>query len=355
MLEFFDPYSHNGGIQPCLADGPRLTPLGNTFQHSQNRRMSLNEALAIVGGIATAAGLWLAVYYGRREGRRRKSLAYEAGRPPWPLASSASLSEYHLSLSYTGEQGEPRQIEDAYAQALRFANFGHESIRRDDIAPANAIRIEVEDAEVLDAIIEAVTRDVTAIELGPPTTDGNVTSIPITFDYLDFHDGALVRLLTTARPTRLALVGDIIGMPEGVRTVREVSGRRAFWGPLGVALVVLFIASAFAAIALAGRVITDTWWSLALIPLPLVAIVVPVLIAILISETLWPKSTPSFPRALARAGLPFFAVGPERMMSYDDFVFFEERNRMREAAVSGETSTTNPSLRSADPDPPPQI
>jgi hypothetical protein len=275
--------------------------------------LSLEQAFAVVVGLATFAGIALAVYYGRREGRNRKVLAYQASTSFGPIASSAELSEYNLSLAYEQEGEEPRRIDDAYAHFLRFANLGHEPIRREDIAPANPLRVEVAGGvEVLDASLEAVAREVARIDVGQIEAGEDLTTLAITFDFLDYQDGAVIRLMTTSRPDEVALVGDIIGMPEGVREASEITTRRKFWGPLGVVLVVLFEASAFAAVALAYRLAIGDWTSLWLLPLPILALVGPLIIALIVSETIWPTARPIFPRPLRRGGP--FVIGDERVL-----------------------------------------
>src|SRR5204862_4673304 len=117
-------------------------------------------ALGVAAGIATFVGIVLAIYYGRREGRRRKLLAYHATVSPFPLASSRSLDAYNLSLVYEPREGLRREIDDAYVHYLRFVNFGAEAVRRADIAPANPLRVEVEGAEVLDATVGCPARRV---------------------------------------------------------------------------------------------------------------------------------------------------------------------------------------------------
>src|SRR4051812_44885573 len=117
--------------------------------------MDAIAGFGVVAGIATFAGVALAIYYGRREGSRQKVLGYEGNISPIPVASSASLESYDLEVVYKPRGEPPRNIDTAFAHYLRFANFGREPIRREDIAPGNALRIEVTGTELLDARVEA--------------------------------------------------------------------------------------------------------------------------------------------------------------------------------------------------------
>jgi len=266
-------------------------------------------AFGVAAGIATFVGTVLAIYYGRREGRRRKPLAYHATVSPIPLASSKSLDAYNLSLVYEPREGQRREIDDAYVHYLRFVNFGAEAVRRADIAPANPLRIEVEGAEVLDATVEAVRRDVCQIAIGDIAKTEDETTIPVTFDFLDYRDGCLVRLLTTARPKGVKLVGDIIGMPEGVKTTADLVGLNRIWGRVGTGLAVLLEVAALALTVFVYRWVIGDWVSVWLVVLPVIALLLPLIITIVVSETIWPKSEPTFPRELLPRGLPFYPGG----------------------------------------------
>ena len=261
-------------------------------------------------GVATVAGLVMAVYYGRREGRRQKLLAYQTSLAPFPVASSRSLEAYNLTLLYEPRGDKPREIESAYAHYVRFVNFGREPIVRSDIAPANPLRIQVKGSELLDSTLEVTTRDVSQIDLASPETDEETTSLRVSFDFLDYHDGAVVRLLTTSRPESVELVGDVIGMPEGVRTVSAMSGRRKLWGTVGLTLAGLFWIACLTLTVLVYRWVLRSWDSVWLVALPLIALVGPPLVAGIASDTIWPKGTPSFPPELLPRGLRRFPEWP---------------------------------------------
>jgi hypothetical protein len=266
-------------------------------------------AFGLVAGVATLIGLALAVYYGRREGRKRKLFVYQANVSPYPIASSTSLAEYRLGIRYEPRGGQPRDIENAYAHYLRFANVGREPILGTEIAPANHLRIVVADAEVLDTTIEATKRDVSRIALGKIATSADETTIPVTFDFLDYQDGALVRLLTTDRPREVTMAGDVIGMPEGIKTALELRGPRRILGTVGFVLFGLLLLGSLTLTAFTYRWVTGEWDSVWLLALPIVALIAPIAVSLFISDTVWPKETVLFPRELFPAGSHFLAEG----------------------------------------------
>jgi hypothetical protein len=277
------------------------------------------EAFGLVAGVATIGGVILAIYYGRLQGSHIKLLAYQATVAPFPVASSTSLEEYNLALMYEPHEGEPREIESAYAQYLRFANFGHEPVRREDIAPANPLRIEVAGADVLDVSVEASHRDVCRVSLGPFEPKEGTTSLAVEFDFLDYRDGALIRLLTTSSPDRVALVGDIIGMPDGIKTVDELRGRRSLWGPTGTVLAILFEIGSLVLTAFVYRWVLGEWNSVWLMALPLVALLAPAAVSLFISEKLWPKPGPRFPSELLPRGYRHLPVAMQTALIDEDF------------------------------------
>jgi hypothetical protein len=273
----------------------------------------------LVAGVATIGGVILAIYYGRQQGSHIKLLAYKAAVSPFPVASSSSLEEYNLALMYEPREGEPREIESAYAQYLRFANFGHEPVRREDIAPANPLRIEVTGADVLDVSVEASHRDVCRVALGPIEPGDGSTSFAVEFDFLDYRDGGLIRLLTTSSPERVALVGDIIGMPEGIKTADELRGRRSLWGPTGTVLAILFEVGSLVLTVFVYRWVLGEWNSVWLVALPVVALLAPAVVSLLISEKLWPKPGPRFPPELLPRGYRHLPVAMQAALIDQDF------------------------------------
>lgn len=276
--------------------------------------MSALAAFGLITGVATFVGIGVAVYYGRKEGQKRKLLVYSAGVVPIPLASSRSLAEYKLLLQYQPTEGVTERIENAFVHYLRFANFGREPIRRGDLAPANPLRIEVTGARVLDMTVQAVHRDVSRMELESIEAHDDVSTARVTFDFLDYLDGALVRVMTSDRPSRLELVGDIIGMPGGIRQPSDLQGGRKWLNRAGTALALLVELSALALTPFVYRWVTGSWEDVWLLALPLIAIVLPLVLTAVVAATIWPKDRITFPKELHPRGFPFFGPYGSRIL-----------------------------------------
>jgi hypothetical protein len=252
----------------------------------------------IAGAIASFLGLY-ALYQGRVN-RRVKLLAYET-TPPVPLASASPVeATYKLSIRYERPGSRVEIIDAAYITYLRFANFGREPIRANDIAPGNKLRVEAEVAppgEVLDISLASGGRPVTAVAISDLTALGRVASADVRFDYLDYHDGGVVRVLSTVRPRSVVLAGDIIGMPEGISRSDEPPAR-GIWGKVGAGL---WIIAEFASVALtffAFRWVTGAWNNAWLMVVILPAIILPGIIALFVGDTVWPSNRREFPKEL---------------------------------------------------------
>ena len=278
-----------------------------------------------------------------KRGRKQKLLVYQTSLSPFPVASSASLETYNLTLLYEPRGDKARPIESAYAHYVRFANFGREPILSGDIAPANPLRIEIDGTELLDSTLEATTRDVAQIRLSSQPLDDESASLLVTFDFLDYEDGAVIRLLTTSLPDRVALVGDVIGMPEGVRPITAMASRRKFWGITGFTLAGLFWVACVVLSVLVYRWVVGSWDRVWLLALPIVALIGPPVVSAIVSSTIWPKGTPSFPSKLLPPGLFRFPEWPEE---YAYMVQGPEGQRVHVGRMAREARRTSQDSRS---------
>jgi hypothetical protein len=179
--------------------------------------------LGIVGSIASVIGLLYAFIVARHT-EPRKLLAYEVTHP-LPLASVLpDRVEHRLSVVYEREGSPPVNVRGAFVRFIQLGNFGREAVRREDIANADPLRIEIRDARVLDVAIAGASRPVIEFALGPTERveelEGDTTTIPVSFAFLDHRDSAIVRVLTDSARTPVAVRGTIIGMPEGIVIVQ---------------------------------------------------------------------------------------------------------------------------------------
>lgn len=260
--------------------------------------MSISTIIGIVAVIAAIAGIVFAVYYARQN-RKIKLLAYDISGTV-PLARAVSPEkDYNLSVIFQ-HHGQPEErLDSVYVRFLRFVNLGRESIRKDDIAPANPLRISVEGVRTLDITLSGVSRSVNRVALTKQSISEDNYSANITFDYLDHKDGAVIKILTVGGEGTPVIYGDIIGIPSGIKNVDDVSSRNtSLLSGIGTILIVLLFLSAFVLSFFVFYWVTGAWTNVWLLMLPFLALVIPSII-IAIPMVVWEEMHKKFPSTLA--------------------------------------------------------
>jgi hypothetical protein len=168
--------------------------------------MNWIEAIGLVGGVASTAGLLYALYYARSS-RRVKLLSYEVSSPVALATAVSPEDNYSLSVIFQ-RTGEPEEkIGSVYVLYLKIANLGREPIRGEDIAPANPLRVVLKGVRVLDISLTSVTRGVNRLALQEEVTSSDESSAKIT-------SVRFICCLPTVRPALTVALGD-----SGVSTI----------------------------------------------------------------------------------------------------------------------------------------
>ncbi len=297
-------------------DGVVRRPDGNCRSAPYAVRM-LGASLAIFGVVASVIGIY--AFVDARRDRRVKLLAFSR-ISAFPLATATSLERgYHLSIHYQApDMTEAEEVEAAYASHLRFANFGKEPIRREDIASASPLRVEVEGGHVLDISLASTRRGVSRIAVDRPSLEDDRASAEITFDFLDHRDGAVLTILSTTPEIRARLVGEIIGMPGGIIDY-DVPPARGFWSKLGVSLIVVGELAAYLGAAYVTKSVAGSWTDVWLLALPVTALLVPLVIALIVSETIWPSRPRKFPDGLPLPGWSRSLIHESAVRSFEGY------------------------------------
>ena len=240
---------------------------------------ALVTAIGIIGSLVGVYALYYALTT-----TRHKLLAYEVS-VDFPVATASRIGgDYELSIHFKASGGAEEKIEGASLQFIRFANLGRESIYGRDNAPANPIHIEVTGARVLDIGIVDVKRKVNQIELSSPVLAEDGGSANISFDFLDYKDGALIRVLTAGEAGSIKVVGDVIGMPGGINCTSPERAK-GLSGRLGVALWIAAEVITLGLTALLFQSVTGSWDNAWLLALPIPAVFIPIIGAIAIDES----------------------------------------------------------------------
>ena len=258
--------------------------------------VSILEAIYLVAGLASIGGFSYAIYYARKS-RKIKFLVYQTASPVALATAFSPEDDYKLGVTYQRKGFEEERFESVYTRFLRFANLGKESIRHEDITRINPIKIKIEGVRTLDIALVSMTRTVNNITITNQSLSENSASADLTFDYLDYKDGGLIKILTVGGEGVIALSGDVIGMPDGIKNVDE-AGSESWLSKIGTWLAGFFVLSSLVVSIFSYYWTTGSWHNAWLLALPFIALIVPIIIILFVSATIWPSGRPSFPAAL---------------------------------------------------------
>lgn len=170
----------------------------------------LNNAGVAVGVIGIAATIWVAL----RSRERKEPRVYIANDRKIALSMDAPSE---LQLLYHG-----KQIPTLTSTYVWLWNEGRRPIRRDDIAPSQPIRIQLGQGELDPEILEVVVRKTTRESIAFKAVAVAQGTVELSFDFLDYRDGALVEILHNLGSLAKADVsGVILGCPKGISVTRS--------------------------------------------------------------------------------------------------------------------------------------
>ena len=263
--------------------------------------MSIMEIVGMVFGGLGVVGIIYTIYYGRRS-QKKRLMVYEVSGSIVLAQAFSPEDDYRLSVLFERKGSIKEQIDSVYTTFLKFANLGKEPIRGNDIAPANPLRVIVKGARILDMQVAGITREVNNVSLRNQVMEGERASAYVDFDFLDYQDGALIKILSVGKSGDISLEGDIIGMPEGIKNIEEIHPRSkttdnmTVWWVIG-SLIVTAILSVF----IFYRVIGD-WRNVWLMFVPSGILVIFTVILIIIDTRPWSRGRSSFPKTLDLPG-----------------------------------------------------
>ena len=284
----------------------------------------------MVGGVIGVVGIIYTIYYGRR-GIKKKLLAYEIARPIAIAQAFSPEDDYKLSVLFQRKGSAAEKIESVFTTFVKFANLGKEPIRGSDIARTNPVKLNIEGTRVLDIQIAGVTRKVNNVILKNRIMKAKRASGNVYFDFLDYQDGGLIKILSVGNKGKISLSGDIIGMPEGLKNVNEFRKKRkgiinTGWFILSM-LVVGLITSGFIYYWING-----TWRNVWLLFIPPGITVLVLIILAFMSEWSWQRAGQPFPTSL---DLPKWC----RSFQYSSFVML--RDKLLEMEMEEKTYEVN--------------
>lgn len=247
--------------------------------------------VGIVGTVASVISLVYAVIIARRS-IRAKILTYQA-YPPLPLGRVLLDDDaYELSVMLRRKgDAESLNLEGAYLHYLQMGNLGREPVRREDLSSSDPLRIEVlsvSPVKIVDVAEGGVSRNAINFQVEKcQKVDEKFSYSIIRFDFLDYLDGALIKVLTD-RQTVVRLAGTIVGMPTGVRPIYEIK-QQDFLNRIGCGAAILLQISAIAGAVYLFLQLGGTWSTFFPLLPALGVLLLPAAVVMVAWLYLWPK------------------------------------------------------------------
>lgn len=258
--------------------------------------MNIGVIIGVTAGVVGVVGIIYTVYYGRR-GQKKRLMVYEISGSIALAQAFSPEDDYKLSVLFERRGESEEKIESVYTTFLKFVNLGKEPIRGNDIAPGNPLRVTIKGARVLDIQVAGITREVNNVSLTNEVMENKQASAYVSFDFLDYQDGALIKVLSVGNRGNISLEGDIIGMPEGIKDIKEIRPRTKGVDVSGWWILGAIIGGSALSAFIFYRVVGD-WRNVWLIFVPLGIYAILLGILLMIDTRPWLKDSPAFPRSL---------------------------------------------------------
>src|SRR5213594_2522854 len=172
--------------------------------------MSQSTVGLLVGVAIGLIGIMVTVIVAVRSAEKKKPTY--AGATYLKIATSADAPE-DIQIAFKGAP-----VHRVTSTFIWFWNAGRRPIKSEDIPATQplvlSIRDEAAQATILDFAIRKVSRPAINFEVAKL----NDASLRLTFDFLDFHDGAVVEVQHVGGPLSIPeITGVVLGAPAGLR------------------------------------------------------------------------------------------------------------------------------------------
>jgi hypothetical protein len=256
------------------------------------------DILAVTGFIITVASLGYAVYV-KRVTQREKRLVYEVLKPISIAEVINGSSGYSLKVIYQQRGQEDVYVDKAFLYYLRILNTGKEAIKKEDIPKGDPLTLVLTNEKILDVALVNTTNETCRVSLDNGERFHTRSTITLSFDFLDYQDGMLIRVISYGNKLNISLTGTVIGMPGGAIRLKEVSVRQEITG-LGCIIPIIVTIGLLAYTPFIYNKIMETWDNVWIIFLPIVMLLVSSLLFALAAMIIFrPKRNVRFPSQLA--------------------------------------------------------
>jgi hypothetical protein len=128
-----------------------------------------------------------------------------------------------LQIAFKGER-----VDRVSSTFIWFWNEGRKPIRRDDIPTTQPLVLRIRDGTANPTILDFAVLRMSRTAVNFQAAKQNDTSLLLTFDFLDFNDGAVLEVQHIGGPLSLPeITGVVLGAPDGIRRrLRVLTGER---------------------------------------------------------------------------------------------------------------------------------
>jgi len=225
----------------------------------------------IVGVLLSVVGILVSIVLTRRSERIKKIIYFVTS--PIPIATTLPENAgYKISLLIERQDTPPLTVREAYLLFVKLGSTGKDPIRKEDLVNTDVLRVQVENASVLDISVIKKTQPHLGLADASSSSSGKILSFPLRFDFLDYKDGMVVRILTDSPHAHVNVTGKVVGMPSGAKLVSTDEDR--IWNKslsMGVVLVISSASWFFTFFKFAPRFILPAeeqkWWQSILVML----------------------------------------------------------------------------------------
>jgi hypothetical protein len=185
-----------------------------TLDFSQT--LTSNPWLTLLSVIVAIVAVIVAIVFGIKSSRSRK--------PYFRKISATIVSDFTNKVQSIQMLFDGKPISDVTITRFLFWNAGRETIRKEDIAQSDPLRITVTDGkEILESKIVKENNDASMFKLSPIGR----TALDLSFDFAERNQGAIIQVIHTGKTEKdIDLTGTVIGAgkPKLVRRPRFEEG-----------------------------------------------------------------------------------------------------------------------------------
>jgi hypothetical protein len=196
--------------------------------------LGASDLIGVIGALLGIIGILLSIYFYVSSKRERKPFYSTRGDL---IVEEISSSADGIAITFHGIAQKRISISHVF-----FWNGGSEPIRNSDITKSDPLRIEIgSGAIVLSTTLLATTAAACSVRLSdPPFSENGRTVIQFDFEYLDWNDGFVAKIVHDGPPNQpISCLGKVIGGSTPKEIVVDRIGVRQSFGTRLLTMIIV--------------------------------------------------------------------------------------------------------------------